>query len=81
MSAMSEAGQGKLIHLALLAYAYGHVDLTAFILAKPEIAARVKALAAIEAPALIAELGAAHAERRRAALRRDAATSLRHLLP
>ena len=41
---------------------------------------RLRAIASLDASALIAELGAAHAARRRAALRRDAAAGLRHLV-
>lgn len=81
MASASAQEQDKLIHLALLAYAYGHVDLTAYILSNAEIAARLNVLADMDAAALIAELGAAHAERRRGELRHKAASGLRHLLP
>lgn len=81
MSAANESDQDKLIHLALLAYAYGHLDISAVVLGRPEVTARLQTIASVESAALIAELGAAHAERRRSELRRDAATGLRHLLP
>lgn len=81
MSATTESDQDRLINLALLAYAYGHLDISAVVLSRPEVTARLQAIASIGSAALIAELGAAHAERRRSELRRDAANGLRHLLP
>jgi FkbM family methyltransferase len=72
--------QDRLIALALLAFAYGHVDISAAILSRGEIAPRVGEIASIGVEPLIAELGAWHAQRRRRQLRSAAFTGLRGLI-
>jgi FkbM family methyltransferase len=70
--------QDRLLALALLAFAYGHVDMSAVVLRR--VARRVADLAAISAEELIAELGSWHANRRRKQLRSAAVKSLRGLV-
>lgn len=64
LSAESGAGSDQLIRLALLCYAYGHLDLTAAILLEAPVVERLQTTAAISASALMAELGAAYASGR-----------------
>lgn len=80
MPAETEAQQDRLIALALIAYAYGHVDLSGVVLAKPEVAQRLRASCGVEAAALIAELGRAHLALRRKQLRSAAFSALRGLI-
>jgi FkbM family methyltransferase len=80
MNAARAEDQDRLINLALLAFAYGHVDLSAAVLSRGEIATRLRERVSVNASALIAELGRAYAARRRMALRRQATTNLRHLV-
>jgi hypothetical protein len=80
MPAETPEQQDRLIALALIAFAYGHVDISAAILARGEIARRVRAIASIDAEGLTAELGAWHARRRRKQLRSAALTGLRGLI-
>jgi hypothetical protein len=77
MAAETEAEQDRLIALALIAYAYGHVDLSGAVLAKAEIARRLRAIANVDAAALVWELGRAHVARRRKQLRSAAFSALR----
>ncbi len=80
MVADTESQQDRLIALALIAYAYGHVDLSGVVLARPEVAQRLRVLAQVDASALIVELGRLHAARRRKQLRRLALSGLRGLI-
>lgn len=79
MPASSDAERDRFIALALIAHAYGHVDLSAAILAKSEVVERVRAIANVDPGALVVELGAAHAARRRRELRSAAIGGLRGL--
>ncbi|UPT64449.1 MAG: FkbM family methyltransferase [Hyphomonadaceae bacterium JAD_PAG50586_4] len=80
MAADTETQQDRLIALALIAYAYGHVDLSGSVLTRPEVAGRLKTMANVEANALVAELGRLHVARRRKQLRRLAFSGLRGLI-
>lgn len=80
MSGDTEQGQDRLICLALLGFAYGHVDLASEILTGRSVAGRVKSLAGAPAEALVAEMGAWHAKRRRRRVRSEVARRLRDVL-
>jgi FkbM family methyltransferase len=80
MAADTETQQDRLIALALIAYAYGHVDLSGVVLARSEVARRLRTLANVEAIALVAELGRLHVVRRRKQLRRSAFSGLRGVI-
>lgn len=62
----------RLINYALLALAYGQIDLSASILTRPRVSQRVLEISALETSLLVRELGAWHARRRRAALAKSA---------
>lgn len=66
LSAETTADQDRCINYALLAFAYGQLDLCALILGKPRVSQRVLEIAALDASVLVAELGRWHARRRRA---------------
>lgn len=72
--------QDRLIALALLAFAYGHLDLCASLLTRPTLTARVRALANIDANALIAEIARWHVKRRKDELASFAGKHLRNFL-
>lgn len=80
MSSASEADQDRLIRLGLLAFAYGHLDLTASLFAMEPVAKRIADSSSVSAPALAAELGAWHAKRRKSEMRSEATSLLRDLL-
>jgi FkbM family methyltransferase len=80
MPCATDADQDRLIRLGLLAFAYGHLDITATLFATEPVAQRISALASISAPSLAAELGAWHARRRRQQMRSEAASLLRDVL-
>lgn len=76
----TEFDQDRLIRLGLLAFAYGHLDLTASLLAMEPVAKRVADTSGVSAPALATELGAWHAKRRKGEMRSEATSLLRDLL-
>lgn len=80
MQSATAAEQDRLIKLGLLAFAYGHLDLTAALFAMEPVAKRISDVATISAHALAAEVGAWHAKRRARQMRGEAASLLRDLL-
>jgi FkbM family methyltransferase len=72
MPSATPADQDRLICLALLSFALGHLDLCAGILSDASISRRIKEEADVDVSALIAEIGAWHAARRKRQIR-DAA--------
>jgi hypothetical protein len=65
---------------ALLAYAFGHADLSATTFAHAPVAARLREAHSLEADDLVRELGAAYAERHRRKTRHAAFRKLRDAL-
>jgi len=80
MPSATEAEQDRLTRLGLLAFAYGHLDLTASLFAMEPVAKRIADGAGVSAHALTAELGAWHAKRRKGEMRSEVASLLRDLL-
>lgn len=80
MSNATEADQDRFIRLGLLAFAYGHLDLTAALFAMEPVAKRISGIAGVSALALATELGAWHAKRRKSEMRSEATSLLRDLL-
>ncbi len=80
IGADSEAEQDRAINYALLAFVYGQLDLCASVLTRPPVAARVRALSGGDANALVAALGALHANRQRRRMGKSALKQLREYL-
>jgi FkbM family methyltransferase len=80
MPGATGADQDRLIRLGLLAFAYGHLDLTATLFAMEPVATRIADASGVSAPALAAELGAWHTKRRKGEMRSEATSLLRDLL-
>jgi FkbM family methyltransferase len=76
----SAAERDRLIYSALLAYAFGHADLSATTFAHAPVAARLREAHSLEADDLVRELGAAYAERHRRKTRHAAFRKLRDAL-
>jgi FkbM family methyltransferase len=74
------ADYDRLINYALLAIAYGQLDIAASVLTRPRIAQRVLEISALETSVLVRDLGTWHARRRRAAMGKAALKQWRDFL-
>jgi hypothetical protein len=76
LRADTPAEQDRLIAYALIAFAYGQLDLCAATLMRPRVAQRVLELCALDVSVLIPDLGRWHARRRRRQIGRAIAKQL-----
>lgn len=80
MPSATQADQDRLIRLGLLAFAYGHLDLTAALFTMEPVAKRIADVSSVSAQGLVSEAGAWHAKRRKRQMRSQATALLRDLL-